>query len=159
MKAAIVQQAGQMPVYADFTEPVPGPDENLITVTAAAISHVVKGRAAGTHYSSAAEFPFVVGIDGVGRLDDGSRVYFLMPRAPHGSMAERTIVPATQCLLLPDDLDDVTAAAIANPGMSSWAAYTERARLQPGETVLINGATGTAGRLAVQIAKYLGAGK
>jgi NADPH:quinone reductase-like Zn-dependent oxidoreductase len=86
-------------------------------------------------------------------------VYFLMPRAPHGSMAERTIVPATQCLLLPDDLDDVTAAAIANPGMSSWAAYTERARLQPGETVLINGATGTAGRLAVQIAKYLGAGK
>ena len=60
---------------------------------------------------------------------------------------------------LPDELDDVTAAAIANPGMSSWAAYAERAKLKAGETVLVNGATGTAGRLAVQIAKHLGAGK
>jgi NADPH:quinone reductase-like Zn-dependent oxidoreductase len=62
-------------------------------------------------------------------------------------------------VVLPEGLDDVTAAAIANPGVSSWAAYTERARLKPGETVLVNGATGTAGRLAVQIAKYLGARK
>jgi len=53
----------------------------------------------------------------------------------------------------------VTAAAIANPGMSSWAAYKERARLRAGETVLVNGATGTAGRLAVQIAAHLGAAK
>jgi NADPH:quinone reductase-like Zn-dependent oxidoreductase len=53
----------------------------------------------------------------------------------------------------------VTAAAIANPGMSSWAAFVDRARLAPGETVLVNGATGTAGRLAVQIAKHLGAKK
>jgi NADPH:quinone reductase-like Zn-dependent oxidoreductase len=74
-------------------------------------------------------------------------------------MAERAVVASTQCLPLPDDLDDVTAAAIANPGMSSWAAYTERAKLQIGETVLVNGATGAAGRLAVQIAKYLGAKK
>ena len=62
-------------------------------------------------------------------------------------------------LPLPDGLDDVTAAAIANPGMSSWAAYRERAHLKAGETVLVNGATGTAGRLAVQIAKHLGAKK
>jgi NADPH:quinone reductase-like Zn-dependent oxidoreductase len=61
--------------------------------------------------------------------------------------------------LLPNELDDVTAAAIANPGMSAWAALVERAHLQPGETVLVNGATGTAGRIAVQLAKYLGAGK
>ena len=101
----------------------------------------------------------MVGIDGVGRLDDGSRVYFVMPRAPYGSMAERTVVPRARCLALPDELDDVTAAAIANPGMSSWAAYAERAKLKPGETVLVNGATGTAGRLAVQIARRLGAGK
>lgn len=74
-------------------------------------------------------------------------------------MAERTVVSSAQCLPLPDDLDDATAAAIANPGMSSWAALTERARFRPGETVLVNGGTGTAGRLAVQIAKYRGAGK
>jgi NADPH:quinone reductase-like Zn-dependent oxidoreductase len=74
-------------------------------------------------------------------------------------MAERTVVASSQCVPLPGDLDDVTAAAIANPGMSSWAAYTERARLKVGETVLVNGATGTAGRLAVQIARHLGARK
>ncbi len=159
MKAAIVRGAGQTPVYADFSEPVACSGENRIKVTAAAISHVVKSRASGTHYSSSGQFPFVVGVDGVGRLDNGSRVYFALPKAPYGGMAERTVVPSARCVALPDALDDVTAAAIANPGMSSWAAYTERARLKPGETVLVNGATGAAGRLAVQIAKYLGAKK
>jgi NADPH:quinone reductase-like Zn-dependent oxidoreductase len=159
MKAAIVSRAGQAPVYADFREPVAGPGESLITVTAAAISHVVKGRASGTHYSSSGQFPFVVGIDGVGRLEDGRRVYFIVPKGPDGSMAERTVAPSMFCLPLPAALDDVTVAAIANPGMSSWAAYAERAKLKVGETVLVNGATGTSGRLAVQIAKHLGAKK
>jgi NADPH:quinone reductase-like Zn-dependent oxidoreductase len=159
MKAAVVLRAGQKPVYGDFAEPQPSIGESRVTVTAAAISHVVKSRASGAHYSSSGQFPFVVGIDGVGRLDDGRRVYFVLPKPPYGSMAERTIVSSTQVLALPDELDDVTAAAIANPGMSSWAAYTERAKLKACETVLVNGATGTAGRLAVQIAKHLGAKK
>jgi NADPH:quinone reductase-like Zn-dependent oxidoreductase len=159
MRAAIVTAAGQPPIHGSFPEPEPTGGERRIRVTAAAISQVVKSRAAGVHYSSTHPLPFVVGVDGVGRLDDGSRVYFALPRAPYGSMAEQTVVPAGQCLPLPDDLDDITAAAIANPGMSSWAAYTERARLTPGETVLVNGATGTAGRLAVQIARHLGARK
>jgi len=159
MKAAIVQGAGQPPVHGAFSDPVAGEGECIVNVTAAAISQVVKGRASGTHYSSSGKFPFVVGIDGVGRLEDGRRVYFLMPSAPFGSMAEKAVVPVGRCLPLPDQLDDVTAAAIANPGMSSWAAYTERAKLRVGETVLVNGATGTSGRLAVQIAKYLGARK
>jgi NADPH:quinone reductase-like Zn-dependent oxidoreductase len=159
MKAAIVQGAGKPPVYADFAAPVPAAGEQRVTVTAAALSHVVKSRASGAHYSSSSQFPFVAGIDGVGRLDDGTRVYFVLPRAPYGSMAEQTVVPAAQCLPLPDGLDDATAAAIANPGMSSWAALKERAKLKAGETVLVNGATGAAGRLAVQIAKHLGARK
>src|SRR5271170_19983 len=159
MKAAVVFGPGQAPVYGDFTEPQPSTGESRVTVTAASISHVVKSRASGAHYSSSGRFPFVVGIDGVGRLDDGSRVYFVFPRAPYGSMAEETVAPTAQCLPLPDELDDVTAAAIAIPGVSSWAAYAERARLKAGETVLVNGATGTAGHLAVQIAKHLGAGK
>jgi NADPH:quinone reductase-like Zn-dependent oxidoreductase len=156
MKAAIIREAGQTPVYGDIAEPSPGAGEHRIAVTAAAISQVVKSRASGKHYSSSGRFPFVVGIDGAGRLEDGSRVYFF---SPNGSMAERTVVSASHCLPLPDGLDDVTAAAIANPGMSSWAAYTERAKLKAGETVLVNGATGTSGRLAVQIAKHLGAKK
>ena len=157
MKAAIVLEAGQTPVFRELEAPVAAPGESRIVVTAAAISQNVKSRASGEHYSSSKQFPFVVGIDGVGRLDNGKRVYFVMPRAPYGSMAEQTVVPASHCLSVPDDLDDATAAAIANPGMSSWAAYTQRAKLKRGETVLVNGATGTAGRLAVQIARHLGA--
>jgi NADPH:quinone reductase-like Zn-dependent oxidoreductase len=159
MKAAVVLGAGQAPVYGDFREPQPSAGESRVTVATAAISQVVKSRASGRHYSSSGQFPFVAGIDGVGRLDDGRRVYFVMPKSPYGSMAERTVVPSAQCIALPDELDDVTAAAIANPGMSSWVACQERARLKAGETVLVNGATGTAGRLAVEIARHLGAKK
>ncbi len=159
MKAAIVVEAGKTPVYGDFREPIPAEGEVLIHVRAAALSHLTKGRAAGTHYSSDGKVPFVVGIDGVGRLENGKRVYFVRPDAPWGAMSERTVVRPEQCVPVPDDLDDVTAAAIANPGMSVWAAFRERAKLVAGENVLINGATGSAGRLAVQVAKYMGAKK
>jgi len=159
MKAAIVRAAGTAPVYGDFAEPRPTAALARVTVTAAALSPVTRARAAGRHYSVSATFPFVPGIDGVGLADDGRRVYFALPEAPHGALAEQTLVPAERCVDLPDDLDDVTAAAIANPGLSSWAALTERAKLWPGETVLINGATGAAGRLAVRIARHLGAGR
>ncbi len=159
MKAAIVMEEGKTPVYGDFQEPVPAMGEVQVAVKAAALSNLVKSRASGKHYSSSGQPPFVVGVDGVGHLDDGRRVYFALPKAPFGSLAEKTVIRPSQCVLLPDDLDDVTAAAIANPGMSSWAALKERAKLMPGETVLVNGATGTAGRLAVQIAKFMGARK
>ena len=159
MKAAVVAQAGSLPVYSDFPAPLPSSGECSIAVSAAALSPVVKARVSGAHYSAAGDFPFVAGIDGVGRLDDGRRVYFILPKAPYGSMAERAVVPASHCVPVPDGLDDIAAAALANPGLSSWAAFKERARLASGETVLINGATGASGRLAVQIAKHLGAGK
>lgn len=159
MKAAVVSGAGQTPVYGDFADPLSGPEDCRITVRAASISQLARGRASGSHYSSSGQFPLVAGVDGVGRLDDGRRVYFVLPEAPYGSMAELAVVPASRCLPLPDALDDVTAAAIANPGMSAWIALKERARLKAGEVVLINGATGISGRLGVQIAKYLGAGK
>jgi NADPH:quinone reductase-like Zn-dependent oxidoreductase len=159
MKAAIVRGPGQAPVYGDFEPPVAREGEVLIHVAASALSHLTRNRASGSHYSSSGKFPFVSGADGVGRLDDGRRVFFLAPRTPFGGMAEQTVVPLAQCLPLPSALDNVNAAVIANPGMSSWAALSERAKLARGETVLINGATGIAGRLAVQIAKHLGAGK
>lgn len=159
MKAAIVREPSGVPVFADFNEPKPQPGQELITVTASALSQVTKSRASGSHHSSPADFPAVVGIDGVGRTQDGRRVYFVLPNAPFGGMAEKTIVRGEQCIPLPDGVDDVTAAAIAIPGMSSWAAFHERAHLVAGENVLINGATSTSGRLAVQIAKHLGAKK
>ena len=124
------------------------------SVVAAEIVEVESAAAAsGQHYSSDERFPFIPGVDGEGVLPDGQRVYFAFPTPPFGSMAERTVVPASLRVSLPDDLDDVTAAAAANPGMSSCAALMERAKLIKGESVLINGATGVSGRLAIQIAK------
>jgi NADPH:quinone reductase-like Zn-dependent oxidoreductase len=159
MKAAIVTAAGLNPVYREFATPTAGAGQELITVRAAALSHLAKARAAGAHYSSDGVYPAIAGVDGVGTTQDGRRVYFAIPDAPFGALAEFCPIAANRCVPLPDALDDITAAAIANPGMSAWAALVERAHLVRGETVLINGATGTAGRIAVQLAKYLGAGK
>lgn len=159
MKAAIIAAAGKTPIYGDFAEPVARAGEELITVSASALSQFSKSRSSGAHYSSDGVFPAVAGTDGVGRTADGRRVYFALPETPYGAMAEKSIVRSERCVPIPDNLDDITAAAIANPGMSAWTALVERAALKPSETVLINGATGTAGRLAVQLARYLGAAK
>jgi NADPH:quinone reductase-like Zn-dependent oxidoreductase len=159
MKAAIVKAAGKSPVYDEFEMPVAKAGEELISMRASALSQFSKSRATGSHYSSDNAFPAIAGSDGVGLTQDGRRVYFALPEAPFGAMAEYSVVDARHCIELPDSLDDVTAAAIANPGMSAWASLVERAHMVAGETVLINGATGTAGRIAVQLAKYLGAAK
>jgi NADPH:quinone reductase-like Zn-dependent oxidoreductase len=157
MKAAVITKPGRTPLFADFDDPVPQVDEELVVVTASALSQVTKSRASGSHHTSPGSLPAIVGIDGVGRTQDGRRVYFVLPEEPFGGMAEKVAVRMDQCIPLPADVDDITAAAIAIPGMSSWAAFKERAHLIAGENVLINGATGTSGRLAVQIAKYMGA--
>ncbi|WP_345827687.1 zinc-binding alcohol dehydrogenase family protein [Pantoea sp. BRR-3P] len=159
MKAAFVSAAGEQPVYGDFPEPQADDSHVVVTVKAAAVSQLAKARAAGTHYSATTQYPFITGIDGTGTLSNGDPVYFLAFNSPWGSMAERTLVPADSIVALPATLDPVLAAALANPGMSSWAALTRRAQLRAGETVLINGATGTSGGLAVRIAQHLGAGK
>ena len=157
MKAAVVIKPGTTPVYTDFEAPICSVNEVLIDVTATALTHFVKLRAAGRHYSFRLDPPFVAGIDGVGKLADGRRVYFLFPRAPYGGMAEQTVIDSSRCIDVPEGVDDITLAALADPGMAAWVALRSRAKLESGETVLINGATGIAGTVAVQIARYLGA--
>ncbi|MDE1162493.1 MAG: zinc-binding alcohol dehydrogenase family protein [Acidobacteriaceae bacterium] len=159
MKAAVITTAGQPPVYADAPEPSPKAGELLLRVQASALSQLAKGRAAGTHYSADNVLGTIAGVDGVGLTDDGRRVYFALPDAPNGAMAERTAVPASRIIELPEEIDTIEAAAIANPGMSVRTALVLRANFQPGETVLINGATGAAGKLCVQVARHLGAGR
>jgi NADPH2:quinone reductase len=101
----------------------------------------------------------VVGTDGVGRLGDGTRVYFDESVPPYGSMAERTLVPRDALLPVADGVADEVAAALGNTGLAGWLAVAWRAGLQPGETVLVLGATGAVGSVAVQAAKLLGAGR
>tara|TARA_R110000868_G_scaffold92728_2_gene257140 strand:- start:8167 stop:9180 length:1014 start_codon:yes stop_codon:yes gene_type:complete len=159
VKAAIVNNFNQMPVYGVIDAPVVAENEQLVFVHAAAISQLTRLKAAGKHYSSGSRLPIVPGVDGVGKLADGQRVFFAFPGGPIGSMAEQVAVKKTWCVPVPDAVDDVTAAAIANPGMSSVAALECRAHFQPGEVVLINGAAGASGRLAIQLAKHMGAAK
>jgi NADPH:quinone reductase-like Zn-dependent oxidoreductase len=159
MKAAVVKAPSSNPMYGDFEKPLARDGFTIVHVKASALSQLTKARASGSHYSADGAFPAIAGTDGVGLTEDGKRIYFALPEAPFGAFAERSLVSTQHCIPLPNDLDDVIAAAIANPGMSAWAALVERAHLQPGETVLVNGATGTAGRIAVQLSKYLGAKK
>ncbi len=159
MRAAVLSELGKPPQVEGFPEPTPGEGEVLIHVSAAALKSVDKQMAAGKHYASPGELPMVCGTDGVGRLEDGTRVFFGGPRRPYGAMAERTVVRRAQCFSVPEDLDDDTAAAIPNPGVSAWLSLKYIAKLAEGETVLILGATGVTGKLAAQIAKLLGAGR
>jgi NADPH2:quinone reductase len=157
MNAAVLHTLGQYPRCEVFPDPVLGEGEVLIEVRAAALKPVDKQMAGGTHYASYRSLPAVCGTDGAGVLKDGTRVFFAMPRSPYGAMAQRTVVPRPRCFPLPSAIDDETAAAILNPGLSAWGALVWRAQLAQGETVLILGATGVTGKLAIQTAKLLGA--
>jgi NADPH:quinone reductase-like Zn-dependent oxidoreductase len=159
VRAAVVNLLGQAPKYQEFRDPEPAEGEALLQVRAAGLHPIVKALAAGAHYAAGGELPAIPGVDGVGVLPDGRRVYFGMVRRPWGTMAERAAALPGNCVPLPDGLGDAEAAAIANPGMSAWVSMKERAGLQAGETVLILGATGVAGQLAAQTARMLGAGR
>lgn len=157
MNAAVVRAFDAPPSYATFADPVAAEGELLVTVTAAGLHPIVKSLANGTHYGSTGELPFIPGVDGVGKLEDGTRVFFGGGRSPYGTFAERALAAKQMCIPLPAGIDDATAAGMANPAMSSWVALTARAKFVAGESVLILGATGMAGQLAVQIVKRLGA--
>jgi NADPH2:quinone reductase len=159
MKAAVLRSLGEPPRCEDFRDPDPGSGEVKVRIRAASLKNIDKAMASGSHYDRYRELPVVCGIDGVGILDDGTRAYCGGPRRPFGMMAEQTVVSRAWCLPIPDRVDDVTAAALPNPALSSWLPLVWRARLKPGETVLILGATGVAGKLAIQIAKHLGAAR
>jgi NADPH2:quinone reductase len=157
MNAVLVESFQSPPRYTHFDDPVPSEGALSVRVLAAGLHRIVKSLASGSHYGSTGALPFIPGVDGVGRLDDGRRIYFGGVRAPFGTFAERALATEPFILPLPDSIPDATAAAIANPAMSSWVALSARAHFAPGESVLILGATGTSGQLAVQIAKRRGA--
>jgi NADPH:quinone reductase-like Zn-dependent oxidoreductase len=157
MRAAVVNHLGQPPVFQNFLDPVLGEGEELVKVHACGLHPIVKALARGEHYMGTGEVPFVPGVDGVGVLEDGRRVYFGFIRKPWGTMAELAAAPRNMCFPIPDKLDSRQAAAVVNPGMSAWLTMKDRGALQPGEAVVVLGATGVAGHLAIQAARLLGA--
>jgi len=156
MKAAIIGAAGAAPSYEDFAEPELAEGEQLLHVVGAGIHPVVRGLASGRHYGSDNTYPLVPGVDGVAVGDDGVARYTGFIRAPWGTMAER--VASRLGVPLPTGADPVAVAGGMNPGMSSWLPLTARTHeVDALGTVLIVGATGVAGRIAVQNAFALGA--
>jgi NADPH:quinone reductase-like Zn-dependent oxidoreductase len=160
MHAAVVRSFGEAPKCEEYATPEPnGPDEALVDVLAAGLHPRVRSGASGAHYSSRGTLPVVPGIDGVARLADGRRAYFVTVDDVRGSMAECAVVDLRRIVALPDDVDVLTIAAAMNPAMSSWVALRRRVPIQAGQSVLVLGATGSAGSMAVQVAKRLGAGR
>src|SRR6266567_5788963 len=134
MNAAVLHILGEIPRFEPFAEPVPGDDEVIVQVRAAALKPIDQQLASGLHYSSSSHNPpFVCGTDGAGHLEDRSRVLFVRPRSPYGAMGERTVVARSLCFPIPDEVDDCAAAAVFNPGLSAWASLAWRAKLAAGE--------------------------
>jgi NADPH:quinone reductase-like Zn-dependent oxidoreductase len=155
VRAALLDDPGATPVVADFREPEPTEGSVLIDVVTAGLG----GWDVLGAYREAVEFPCVIRGEGIGRAEDGRRVYFgERSLRPFGAWAERTVVPAAEVWDVPDGVDDVTAINAAIAGTGAWVPL-EQAAISQGESVLILGATGALGQLALQYARILGAGR
>lgn len=156
MKAAIVNGPDESPVYGEFAEPEPDSDDSrmIVDMVAVGLHPVTKSIAAGHHYGSSGTWPVVPGVDCVARTADGRLIYTGYAQPPYGTAAERISVPAGFAVPIPDAADPALIAGGLNPGLSSWLLVRDAADL---DSVLVLGATGTAGRMAVQNAALQGA--
>lgn len=156
MRAAVITDPSTPPTCAEFPEPPARPGTEPLHLVAAGLHPVVRGIATGRHYRSTHTYPLVPGIDAVARTGDGRLVYTGLTPAPWGTVAERMATPFA--IDLPAGADPLAVAAGVNPGMSGWVALVDR-RAETGGlgTVLVLGATGASGGMAVQSALALGA--
>jgi NADPH:quinone reductase-like Zn-dependent oxidoreductase len=158
MKAAVVTDFARPPHYEDFADPVPqGEREVVVQVLAAGLHQRVRSQADGSHYTSRDELPLVPGIDAVVRDPEGRVRYTILDDTSLGTLAEWTVIERDRSVVLPDTIDPVVVAAAMNPLMSSWVALRRRIEFHEGQQVAILGATGNAGRMAIQVAKRFGA--
>lgn len=154
MRAFVLNEAGGTPVIQDFEEPdVQADGQEVFEVLGAALNPYDRFLA-----QTAKPLPRVVGIEAVGKLANGERMYVGQTVLPFGTVAERSVGPLDQMFLLPNALDVGAALSIGISGLAGWLPLEWKAQVQPGESVLILGATGIQGQIAVQAAKLLGAG-
>jgi NADPH:quinone reductase-like Zn-dependent oxidoreductase len=156
MRAAILREYGADPEFGEFDDPQPGDGHAVAEVLVAGLNPIDLRLATGQLSDRRPPLPSVVCREGVALLD-GRRVYFDGVPAPFGAAAELAPVDPESVVDVPDDLDEAQAVCFGIAGLAAWLALERRAELQPGETVLVLGASGMVGMIGVQVARLLGA--
>jgi NADPH:quinone reductase-like Zn-dependent oxidoreductase len=168
VRAAVLSVPGEPPAYGEHPDPVPGPGETLVRVTAAPIVPLDLLCASGTSYFGVPAVPYVPGVQGVGVVErstvcaEGSRVWFATSAgmAPgDGGLAERCAVPDVDVVPLTVPVMDDEVAALGLSAVAAWMSLTWRARMQPGEKVVVLGGGGAVGQVALGAARLLGAAR
>jgi NADPH:quinone reductase-like Zn-dependent oxidoreductase len=166
--AAVLHTPGEPPSYRSHPDPGPAEGETLVRVTAAPVVPLDLLCATGTSYFGRPAVPYVPGVQGVGVVERsgtvaaGTRVWFATSAgmAPgDGALAEFCAVPDTDLVPLTGPVPDEVVASLGLSAVAAWMALTWRAALEPGERVLVLGAGGAVGQVAVGAARLLGAGR
>ena len=159
MRAAVIRRSGATPALDQFADPQPGQGLSVGTLVAAALNPLDVLIVNDQLPFRRLQPPCIAGYEAVVQLGDGTRCYLAGPPAPYGTLAELVPVPDSAGFPVPAGLDPGLAVALGVTGIVGWVALDYRAHLQPGETVLVLGAGGSAGQLALQSARILGAGR
>ena len=161
MRAAVIHELGATPVVEERDEPVRSEGQALVATAAAGVNPVDLAIGAGIFYGGHPPVPFVAGREGVGRVLEGSAfapgTLVATLKTASGSFADRFVADESELWEIPGDADPVAAAALGIAGLAGWLAVSERGRIRKGDRVLVLGATGTVGSVAVQAARLLGA--
>ncbi|WP_280334866.1 quinone oxidoreductase family protein [Nocardia wallacei] len=157
INAALVESFDEPPHFRSIPAPEAGPGQEVVDVLAVGVHPATRGIAAGKHYTSPTRLPALAGADAVVRRADGSLGYVMVMGA--GSLAERIVIDPAAVIPVPDGADPALLVATMNPALSSWVALRTRVPFRAGQSVLVHGATGNAGSMAVKVAKHLGAGR
>ena len=155
MKAIQIEEFGGPEVleYRDVADPTPGDGEVVIEVARAGINFA-DTHATRNDYLAEQSLPLVPGAEVSGRTPDGRRVAALLGS---GAYAQKVAAPEAMLIPVPDEVDDDRAAAMLLQGLTAIALVHRCARIEPGETLVVEAAAGGTGTLAVQIAKRAGA--
>src|SRR4051795_6945879 len=159
MRAAILREYGKPPEPGQADAPTSSGDQVVLDVEAGGLNPVDIRMASGNFYGGSPPLPSVAGREGIGRTPDGELVYFDRPQPPYGSFAERAPIDADSAIPLGADVDPALAVSFGIAGLAAWLALEWRAQLREGENVLVLGASGVVGQIAVQAARLLDAGR
>jgi NADPH:quinone reductase len=159
VRAAVIRRSGATPALTQFADPQPGQGLSVGTLLAASLNPLDIAIVNDQFPLRRLQPPYIAGYEAVVQLGDGTRCYLTGPPAPYGTLAELVPVPDSAGFPVPAGIGPGLAAALGVAGLVGWLALDYRGHRQPGETVLVLGAGGSAGQLAMQSARILGASR